>query len=164
MDLSATIVGFSVRDGSLIGQNLSTERSPSLAFSPWTSGGRIIPWHRFLYLMASCIAPRDRGLTMWDSWYKRSELGTRVATFFTSATIAGAFSEYTSSSTHVCMSYGPIHHPRWSPGSRDFQHEWYCGKNGMVMDIHLGRPLYYTLCDRLVLDHPRFPGDGKISH
>ncbi|KAH0838212.1 MFS general substrate transporter [Lanmaoa asiatica] len=27
-----------------------------------------------------------------DSWYKRSELGTRVATFFTSATIAGAFS------------------------------------------------------------------------
>ena len=27
------------------------------------------------------------------SWYKRSELGTRVAAFFTSATVAGAFSE-----------------------------------------------------------------------
>lgn len=27
------------------------------------------------------------------SWYKRSELGTRIAMFFTSATVAGAFSK-----------------------------------------------------------------------
>lgn len=27
------------------------------------------------------------------SWYKRSEMGTRVAVFFSSATVAGAFSE-----------------------------------------------------------------------
>lgn len=31
------------------------------------------------------------------SWYKRSETGTKVAIFFSSATIAGAFSELASS-------------------------------------------------------------------
>ena len=28
------------------------------------------------------------------SWYKRSELGSRIAVFFSAATIAGAFSVY----------------------------------------------------------------------
>lgn len=37
----------------------------------------------------------SNGLTfVVHSWYKRSELGTRVAVFFSSATVAGAFSEF----------------------------------------------------------------------
>ena len=33
-----------------------------------------------------------RDLTLSFSWYRRNELGTRVGVFFSSATIAGAFS------------------------------------------------------------------------
>lgn len=43
-----------------------------------------------------------RRLRPFDSWYRRDQLGTRVAAFFTSSTIAGAFSEF-----HLAQLYHP---------------------------------------------------------
>lgn len=56
-----------------------------------------------------------------------------------------------------------LHLPRRTPGSCDFQYERCHRENGMVMDIHLGRPFHYTLCNHIVLD-PRLPGNREISH
>ena len=40
------------------------------------------------------------------SWYKRSELGTRVAVFFSSATVAGAFSGLLAAAIHNMQGIG----------------------------------------------------------
>lgn len=59
-------------------------------------------------------------------WYKRSELGTRVAVFFSSATVAGAFSKCYLVFLTLCRFDLTNNTPlcRWITCGSDIQHGW----------------------------------------
>jgi hypothetical protein len=61
---------------------------------PWIVRGRHVSWNCLLYLKVRMV-PFIKLHSNYDanlSWYKRSEMGSRLAIFFSSVTIAGAFS------------------------------------------------------------------------
>jgi hypothetical protein len=102
--------GFARNYGDLVGRSFAYRGSPAHAdgrgYRPsvsigssggWSvSGNRILPvmvsGHSELGVRDTCQkrAPSDADALL--SWYKRSELGSRIAIFFSLATSAGAFS------------------------------------------------------------------------
>jgi hypothetical protein len=65
--------------------------------------GRFISWNRILPVVVGRVSWHSPNLSSFSnvcvlilSWYKRSELGFRIAIFFSAATLAGAFGAYNS--------------------------------------------------------------------
>lgn len=124
------------------------------AFS-WGSQKRVC----ILALCSTCLGEHTRSLTLANkleliamySWYKRNELGTRVGVFFSSATIAGAFSAYPG--LHPCSECAETNALRRIARRCHTQHGRCRRKAWLGMDLHLRRTSHRRLRGSFVL-HP----------
>lgn len=139
-----------------------TDFSPSCTDPPRSFRSGLVPWRSFLLIMVSLISIWNafRASSGFLSWYKRSELGIRVAVFFSAASVAGAFSASFSSlsipsSDQSC---------RWFTGGRNWKHEWCRWTTWMGLDIYSWRTGNDIVCNGLVLDDRRLSRYCEVSY
>lgn len=116
------MASFKVTEGSLVSQlflNVDSNSpfcSRSCPRSTWRNRSRDVSWYRFLHFQVSAfsvVVPESSPYAGVRSWYKRAEMGSKIAFFFSSATLSGAFSGLLSVAIHNMDGVGGLAGWRW---------------------------------------------------
>lgn len=116
------MASFKVTEGSLVSQVFlkvdfnSPFYSRSCPRSTWRNRSRDVSWYRFLHFQVSALSVvvlESFPYAGIRSWYKRSEMGSKIAFFFSSATLSGAFSGLLSVAIHNMDGVGGLAGWRW---------------------------------------------------